>query len=104
MYTLLVADDFALDRRQMTQAVESFTDLPLELIGECEDGVEALELIRDLKPDILLCDIEMPHFPGWSLPTVCAASTATSASSSAAFTTGCTTLKRPFPCTATATL
>jgi two-component system response regulator YesN len=67
MYTLLVVDDFALDRQQMAQTVATFTDLPLKLVGECEDGIEALEIIRDLKPDILLCDVEMPHINGLEL-------------------------------------
>lgn len=67
MYTVLVVDDFALDRQQMIEALRSFSDLPLELVGECENGVEALDMIRDLKPDILLCDVEMPHISGLEL-------------------------------------
>lgn len=51
----------------MAQAITSFIDLPVQLAGECEDGIEALEMIRDLKPDILLCDVEMPHITGLEL-------------------------------------
>ncbi|NLG25751.1 MAG: response regulator [Clostridiales bacterium] len=64
MYKVLVVDDFAVDRTLMIHALDG---LPIEVAGECQNGIEALELIRDLKPDILICDIEMPHMNGLEL-------------------------------------
>jgi DNA-binding NarL/FixJ family response regulator len=35
-----------------------------EVVGEAEDGMEALAKARDLKPDLILMDIHMPHCNG----------------------------------------
>ena len=55
---VLVADDQALVRGGFRVLVDSAPDL--EAIGEAADGAEALMLVRDLKPDVVLMDIRMP--------------------------------------------
>jgi DNA-binding NarL/FixJ family response regulator len=36
----------------------------MQVVGEARDGAEALNLVRDLSPDILLLDLAMPKLPG----------------------------------------
>ena len=67
MYSVLVVDDFDLDRKQMVSLVEGFTHLPLCVCGECDNGYEALDLVHNLRPDILLLDVEMPGMNGIEL-------------------------------------
>ena len=67
MYSILVVDDFDLDRQNIIEAVESMGDLPLCVCGECENGYEALEAVHNLRPDILLLDVEMPGMNGIEL-------------------------------------
>ena len=56
--TVLVADDQALVRGGFRVLVDSAPDL--EAVGEASDGAEALALVRELKPDVVLMDIRMP--------------------------------------------
>jgi DNA-binding NarL/FixJ family response regulator len=62
MHTLLIADDHALFREGLRGIVERWNDF--QLIGEAENGLRALELARELLPDIVLMDINMPEFDG----------------------------------------
>jgi len=42
-----------------------FTVLPrMEVVGEARDGIEALEAIHRLQPDLLVMDIQMPRMSG----------------------------------------
>lgn len=67
MFRVVIIDDFPLDRRMIAQSIHSFQDLALEVVGECENGIEALEIIHELSPDIILCDVEMPQLNGLEL-------------------------------------
>lgn len=62
--TLLV-DDEDLARSALRQALASVTDI--EIVGESRNGVEAIEMIGDLHPDLVLLDIEMPGFDGFEV-------------------------------------
>jgi DNA-binding NarL/FixJ family response regulator len=59
---VLIVDDHALFRRGVCNTVESAEEF--EVVGEAEDGVEALAKARGLKPDLILMDINMPHCNG----------------------------------------
>ena len=55
---VLVADDQALVRAGFRVLVDSAPDL--EAVGEAANGAEAVALVRDLAPDVVLMDIRMP--------------------------------------------
>jgi len=59
---VLVADDQALVRGGFRVMLDSAADL--EVVGEASDGAEAIELARQLKPDVVLMDIRMPGIDG----------------------------------------
>jgi YesN/AraC family two-component response regulator len=55
---VLVVDDQALVRAGFRVLVESASDL--EVVGEAGNGVEAVELTRRERPDVVLMDVRMP--------------------------------------------
>jgi DNA-binding NarL/FixJ family response regulator len=59
---VLIADDQALVRRGFRMILESQPDI--EIVGEAEDGAQAVALARELAPDIVLMDIRMPGIDG----------------------------------------
>lgn len=59
---VLVVDDSALVRRLVTSALTQVPDL--EIVGVAKDGVEAVEQVDALAPDVVTLDIEMPRLDG----------------------------------------
>lgn len=60
--TVLVADDHPIYREGIVRAINERPDL--ELLGEAADGRQALELIRELSPEVAVLDIRMPGLDG----------------------------------------
>lgn len=60
--TVAIADDQPLVRMGLRVLVESEGDLVL--VGEAEDGRQAVELARQTRPDVMLMDIRMPVLDG----------------------------------------
>jgi two-component system LytT family response regulator len=42
-------------------------DIEIEVVAECENGREAIEAIRDLKPDLVFLDVQMPKISGFEV-------------------------------------
>jgi two-component system LytT family response regulator len=61
----LVVDDEPLARSNVTVLLERHADI--ELIGECGSGAEALETVRNTKPDLLFLDVQMPECDGFDV-------------------------------------
>jgi len=59
---IVIADDHPIFRDGLRRLLEAEPDL--KVIGEAQDGTEAVKLARQLKPDILLLDLAMPRMPG----------------------------------------
>jgi NarL family two-component system response regulator LiaR len=59
---ILLADDHPLLREALSQVFSSEKDM--EIVGEANNGEEAVNMTSQLKPDILVMDIMMPKFDG----------------------------------------
>ena len=62
MIRVIVADDHHLVRQGIRMLLEKADDI--EVVGEAEDGQEAVEMAERLTPDVLVMDISMPRLNG----------------------------------------
>jgi DNA-binding NarL/FixJ family response regulator len=60
--TVLVADDHGVVRAGLKTLLERSSDI--QVIGEASDGREAVRLAEELKPQVVVMDITMPHLNG----------------------------------------
>ncbi len=61
----MIVDDEALARRGLKLRLKSIDDI--QIIGEAKNGREAIRKIRDLSPDIVFLDIQMPGMDGFDV-------------------------------------
>ena len=59
---VLVVDDSAYVRKVVTQMLSRSAHV--EVVGTARDGLEALDQVADLKPDVVTCDLIMPNLDG----------------------------------------
>ncbi len=59
---ILIADDHGIVRQGLKSLIENQPDM--EVVGEAEDGRIAVELAKELRPDIVVMDISMPKLNG----------------------------------------
>ena len=59
---VLIADDERPARSFLASTLRGFKDV--EIIGEAENGMEAVQLIESQRPDLALLDLQMPEVDG----------------------------------------
>ncbi len=62
MIRVLIADDHGVVRDGLGRLLEATEDI--ELVGAVSDGEEAVERARELRPDVVLMDLDMPNLDG----------------------------------------
>jgi two-component system LytT family response regulator len=61
----LIIDDERLARKELANMLQQFPEV--EILGECANAEEALESIRNLHPDLIFLDIQMPGMNGFEM-------------------------------------
>ncbi len=64
MIRLLITDDHAVVRMGLVAVLSHHPDL--SVVAEAEDGVEAVRLFREIRPDVTVMDVRMPNKDGIS--------------------------------------
>ncbi|TAL80642.1 MAG: response regulator [Bacteroidetes bacterium] len=59
---IVIADDSTLFRDRIKDLLKNLNNV--EIVGEAMNGLEALQLIEDKKPDLIFLDIRMPEMNG----------------------------------------
>lgn len=62
MIRILIADDHTLVRRGLRAILKYMENV--EVVGEATDGIEAVDLVKELVPDIVVMDVSMPRLDG----------------------------------------
>ncbi len=62
---VLIVDDESLARQRVRRLLQAENDV--EVVGEAESGHEAVNLIRELKPDLVCLDVQMPGLDGFGV-------------------------------------
>lgn len=60
----VIVDDEPLARQRIRDLL---VNEGVEIVGECEDGLQALQLIRDMAPDLVFLDVQMPGLDGFEV-------------------------------------
>ncbi len=68
---ILIVDDERRARNRLAKMMDELDDV--EVVGEAEHGLEALERIAELQPDVVLLDVQMPGLTGLDVATELAA-------------------------------
>ena len=61
----LIVDDEELGRERIRMLLEAFPNIAI--CGECADGLQAVDKIEELNPDLVFLDIQMPNLDGFGV-------------------------------------
>lgn len=62
---IAIVDDEQLARKLLREYLSAYADV--EIVAECANGFEAVKAVTDLKPDLVLLDIQMPRLDGFEV-------------------------------------
>ncbi|WP_345815546.1 response regulator transcription factor [Paraburkholderia sp. PREW-6R] len=65
MKKIVLIDDHPIVRRTIANVLRA--DPELELVGECGDGEDGLQMVLNRKPDLVLLDLDLPRLDGMSM-------------------------------------
>ncbi|MDR0815249.1 MAG: LytTR family transcriptional regulator DNA-binding domain-containing protein [Bacteroidales bacterium] len=65
MIKILIVDDEAPARDLIRHYLQAYPEV--EVVGEADNGFEAMKLIRELTPDLLFLDVQMPKLTGFEM-------------------------------------
>src|ERR1044072_4820957 len=65
MIRTLIIDDVALARERLKRCLADETEI--EIVGECDNGEQAVADIRSLAPDLIFLDVQMPALDGFAV-------------------------------------
>jgi DNA-binding NarL/FixJ family response regulator len=63
--SIIIADDHPIVRKGLREIIEA--DPRLKVLAEADDGRAAVALIEELKPEIAVLDVDMPHLDGFGV-------------------------------------
>lgn len=63
--TVLIADDEPLARRRIDELLRGRPEF--RVVGQCESGTRTVEAVRELSPDVLFLDVQMPTLDGFEV-------------------------------------
>lgn len=68
-YRILIADDNKSSRKGLRALLNSFSNshddqMQVKVVGEAQNGLEAVAMAQELKPDLIFMDITMPRLDG----------------------------------------
>lgn len=66
MITIMIVEDEKIIRRSLKKIIDSDTGGEFGIIGEAKDGMDALNLLQQISPQIIITDIRMPVMDGLS--------------------------------------
>lgn len=64
-FKTIIVDDERLAREELKSLLKDY--LEIEIIGEAKNGEEGIQLVKDLKPDLIFLDINMPGINGFEM-------------------------------------
>ena len=64
MYSYIVIDDEVIIRKGLIKKISDIKDSNYECVGEAENGLRGLELVKEKNPDIIITDMKMNKMDG----------------------------------------
>lgn len=63
-FRVMVAEDHVITRDAMADSIKDYMSDKVEVVAQAGDGIEAVELVKKHKPDLVVMDLQMPRMDG----------------------------------------